>query len=336
MGGRRPGGRAQGGNRGLRARASDQGRAASTDPRHTLARLRTDLAELEARAAELDAWEVSTELAGAWAELLDFERAIALYEEALARGSTVRLEAIEELGNLQIREAIRRYRAGRSEGVADYVASAKTWLMRAATIAESGERLALLGSYRKKCATMTSGAERVQHLDEARAFYARANAATETTYYQLNARQLGAIARICAREGGGEVEPVAGPAAESEPAEAAPDQAAKPEKAPDFWLRAARGDRLLTTLVEGVAAHRPDEEIGTERLEASTATRDEMVTHYVAAFRLRSSARERASVIDHLDDLALLLPEDHPLAELLSGSAKELGAWPGPEQPSRA
>jgi tetratricopeptide (TPR) repeat protein len=318
----------------LRARASDQGRSASTDPRHTLARLRTDLAELEARAAELDAWEVSTELAGAWAELLDFERAIELYEEALARGgSAVRLEAIEQLGNLQIREAIRRHRAGGSEGVADYVASAKTWLMRAATIAESGERLALLGSYHKKCATMTSGAERLQHLDEARAYYARANAVTETTYHQLNARQLSAIARICARECGREVEPVAGPAAESEPAEVAPEQAAKPEKAPDFWLRAARGDRLLTTLVEAVAEHRRDEEIGTERLEAWTATRDEMVTHYVAAFRLRSSARERASVIDHLDDLALLLSEDHPLAELLRRAAKELGAWPGPEQP---
>ena len=128
--------------------------------------------------------------------------------------------------------------------------------------------------------------------------------------------------------------PAVGPAAESEPAEAEPEQAAKPEKAPDFWLRAARGDRLLTTLVEEVAGHRPDEEIGPERLEAWTATRDEMVTHYVAAFRLRSSARERASVIDHLDDLALLLPEDHPLAELLRGAAKELGAWPGPEQPS--
>ena len=229
----------------LRARASDQGRSSGTDPRHTLARLRTDLAELEVCAAELDAWEVSAELAGAWAELLDFERAIDLYAEALARGgSAVRLEAIEQLGNLQIREAIRRHRAGRSEGVADLVAAAKTWLTRAATIAESGERLALLGSYHKKCATMTSGGERLQHLDEARAYYVRANAASETTYHQLNARQLGAIARICAREDGGDVEPVAGPAvetaAESEPAEAAPEQVAKPEKAPDFWLRAAR------------------------------------------------------------------------------------------------
>ena len=166
----------------LRARASDQGRSAATDPMHTLARLRKDLAELEARAAELDAWEVSAELAGAWAELLDFDRAIELYEEALARGgSAVRLEAIEQLGNLQIREAIRRHRAGRSDGVADYVEAARTWLMRAATIAESGERLALLGSYHKKCATMTSGAERLRHLEEARAYYERANAATETT-----------------------------------------------------------------------------------------------------------------------------------------------------------
>jgi tetratricopeptide (TPR) repeat protein len=323
----------------LRARASDQGRSAATDPRHTLVQLRNDLADLEARAAELDAWEVSSELAGAWAELLDFDRAIELYEEALARGgSAVRLEAIEQLGNLQIREAIRRHRAGRSDGVADYVASARTWLMRAAKIAESGERLALLGSYHKKCATMKSGAERLQHLDEARVYYERANAATETPYHQLNARQLGAIARICACDGDGAVETAVaaavGTAAQSEPAgvEAAP--AAKPEKAPNFWSRAARGDLLLTALVEEVAVGRPDEEIGPERLEEWTVTRDEMVAHYVGAFRLRSSARERASVIDHLDDLALLLPVDHPLADLLRRAAKELRAWPGPERSS--
>ena len=83
-----------------------------------------------------------------------------------------------------------------------------------------------------------------------------------------------------------------------------------------------------------MGARRPDEEIGPEGLEDWSVTRDEMVAHYVAAFRLRSSARERASVIDHLDDLALLLPEDHPLAELLRGASKELGAWPGPERPS--
>ena len=81
-------------------------------------------------------------------------------------------------------------------------------------------------------------------------------------------------------------------------------------------------------------ACRPGEEIGPERLERWTVARDEMVALYVAAFRLRSSARERASVIDHLDDLALLLPEDHPVAELLRGASKELGGWPGPERPS--
>ena len=314
----------------LYARASDQGRSASTDPRHTIDRLRRDLAELETRAAELDAWEVSAELAGAWAELLDFDRAIKLYGEALARGgSAVRLEAIEQLGNLQIREAIRRHRAGRSDGVADLVKDARTWLMRAAKIAKSGERLALLGSYHKKCATMVTGAERLRHVGQAQAYYERANSAREQPYYQLNARQLAAIARVCDPQ---TIDHTAEPArARTDEAEEAeqPKHPAQPEKAPDFWSRAALGDLRLTTLLEDVGARGTDEEIQPELVEAWSVTRDEMVKHYVDAFRLRSSARERASVIDHLDDLALLLAEDHPLAELLRGASKELGAWPG-------
>jgi hypothetical protein len=59
---------------------------------------------------------------------------------------------------------------------------------------------------------------------------------------------------------------------------------------------------------------------------------DEMADLYVAAFRLRSSARERASVVDHLDDLAELVPPDHPLATILRDASDRLGAWPAMEE----
>ncbi|HEY8093902.1 MAG TPA: hypothetical protein VID93_08955, partial [Acidimicrobiales bacterium] len=81
-----------------------------------------------------------------------------------------------------------------------------------------------------------------------------------------------------------------------------PNQGA--ERDPDElrWARFERGDRVLTA---GVVT--------------GTLDVDRLVRTYRAAFRLRSSARERASVIDHVADLAALTPEAQPLhAALLS------------------
>jgi tetratricopeptide (TPR) repeat protein len=309
----------------LNARASDQGRSAATDPAHALAKLRRDLTDLGDCARDLQAWDVSAELAAAWAELLDFDRAIELYQVALARGgSAVRLQAVEQLGNLLIREACRRHRAGREDGVAEHADEAERWLTRAVEIAESGERLALLGSYHKKRATMTAGDDRRHHLAQALAYYDRANDLTAASYHQLNARQLAAIAHFGA-PGSGDGAPTAG----DEEAAVAPEPA-RPEKAPDFWSRAARGDGALTALVETVATAEPSE------IEPDVEARwremaDEMVERYVSAFRLRSSARERASVVDHLDDLAELVAPDDPLATILREASDRLGAWPAME-----
>jgi tetratricopeptide (TPR) repeat protein len=319
----------------LQARASDQGRSATNDPQQSLERLRDDLAELQERAEELGAWEVTAELAAAWAEVLDFEQAITLYQQALARGgSVVSLRAVEQLGNLLIREASRRHRAGSSDGVGEYAEGARTWLSRALELGESGERLAVLGSYHKKRATMTTGEERAEHLREARSCYERADALSSKPYHELNARQLGAIARLERNDVPGEdtsgVERAAGPAGSPEPRPAhgvADSEAAQPEKAPDFWSRAARGDRLLTELLESAASRRSTATAG-ELLDALQTTRDAMVECYRAAFRLRSSARERASVIDHVEDLSELVPTHHPLAEVLQEAAKRLDAWP--------
>ena len=321
----------------LYARASDQGRSAATDPTQALAKLRHDLTDLGDCARELHAWDVSAELAAAWAELLELDRAIELYQTALARGgSAVRLEAVEQLGNLLIREACRRHRAGRGDGVAEHADEAERWLTRAVEIAESGERLALLGSYHKKRATMVVGEDRRHHLAKAQAYYDRANDLTAAPYHQLNARQLAAIGRFGA-PGSGD----GGPAAGDEDDEAVDvnsvSEPPQPEKAPDFWSRAARGDLALTKLVETVAASAPTE-VGPYVAARWREIADEMVERYVAAFRLRSSARERASVVDHLDDLAALVAPDHPLATILRDASDRLGAWPAMDgaQPEEA
>jgi hypothetical protein len=68
------------------------------------------------------------------------------------------------------------------------------------------------------------------------------------------------------------------------------------------WQRFERGERLLTA---GVVTGSLD--VG------------RMVRAYRGAFRLRSSPRERASVVEHLDDLAALVPSELPLhSELVS------------------
>jgi hypothetical protein len=303
----------------LQARASDQGRSAVSDGLQVSTRLREDLAELEGRAEALGAWDVMADLAGAWAEVLEFDRAIDLYRAALQRGgSAVPLRAAEQVGNLQVREATRLHRAGDDERVPAYVEDAERWLSRALDLGESGERLALLGSFHKKRATMTEGAQRREHIDAAVTFYERANEVSNASYYELNVRQLAAVSRLDAQAAGLPDRAPAQPASTDDDA-AAPvsgEDDTRAERAPDFWSRAERGDRLLTEALE-IAGVEPDQ-----------ARLDGMTEAYVAAFRLRSSARERASVIDHLEDLALLVPAVHPLAERLHGAAKDLAAWP--------
>jgi tetratricopeptide (TPR) repeat protein len=314
----------------LLARAGDQGRSAATDRAYTLKQVGQELSDLQKRAEELEAWSLFAGIAEVWAELFDFDRAIELYEEALSRGdSAVPLRALEQLGNLQIREACRRHRAGQTDSVSELADSALSWLNRALDIGESGERLALVGSYHKKKATMTSGEERRTHLDQARKYYKKANAKSNEAYHELNARQLVSIARL--RNGGPhDRERTAGAtnaAVRSSASNAVDSVPSDPDKAADFWSRAQQGDRLLTTLLEDVAARRSDEQIHEEN-EVWERKRDELVDAYAAAFRLRSSARERATVIDHLDDLAELVPEDHPVAPVLSGASSRLKEWP--------
>jgi hypothetical protein len=75
------------------------------------------------------------------------------------------------------------------------------------------------------------------------------------------------------------------------------------------WQRFERGDRVLTAgLVVGV-------------LDV-----DRMVHTYQAGFRLRSSARERGSVTEHMEDLVDLIPPEHALHDQLASALTQLRA----------
>ena len=52
---------------------------------------------------------------------------------------------------------------------------------------------------------------------------------------------------------------------------------------------------------------------------------------YVAAFRLRSSARERDSVTTHLQDLVDVVPAGSETARILIGVHGELKTWTNPD-----
>ena len=310
--------------------ASDQGRSTAVDPEKTSDDLKRALGELMSKADDLKASDVLPDLAAAWAELFEFERAIELYLRALNEGgSSVPVRVLEQLGNLQIREARRRDRGGRSEGVDSYVTSARKWLRLALRTGTSGERLALLGSYHKKRAAMTAGDRRLKHLQLARSYYECANSSSPDPYHEFNVRQLAALIRLGnpnRHHDDSDRTPPAPPDSGNEENTDSEDR--RPEPAPDFWKRAKEGDRLLTELLEE-AAHRA--QMASMQFGDADFCKDrvnEMVAKYTAAFRLRSSGRERASVIDHLDDLAELIPSEHPLSNALESASSQLLAWP--------
>jgi hypothetical protein len=304
--------------------ASDQGRSATVDRDKSNDRdIRKELGDLTTCAEDLEAADVLTDLAEVWAELLDYDRAIDLYRRGVRTGgSGVRLKAVEQLGNLLIREARVRARANSSDpDVNEKADEALTWLERASDIGPTGERFALLGSYYKKRAAMAQGAERQEHLGRAVHNFGKAQQEDPKPYHQYNLVQLAQVARLIqARLDDKDEKAVEAETAKLRAtlagAESVDEDDERPAEAEDFWTRTREGDRLVTALLLG------DDD------EATTATgMARLVLAYERAFALRSSPRERASVTDHLIDLADLLPSDHRLAAPLRDAHERLRGW---------
>jgi tetratricopeptide (TPR) repeat protein len=299
--------------------AGDQGRNAGFDDEVEVDSLRSRLADrlaaLNPSSPAADALTVDqlssvalADLAEAYGELGDFVTAIDLYTRAVQHErADAPIRALEQLGNLQVREAQRLAAASDSANPSREVTAllndSLRWLNRALDISDTGERLAMLGSYYNKRAAMTpsrSGA----YLRKSIEYYRLAQLKRPKNYHLFVWTQLACIAALR-----GEALP---PEFESSPAEVRSrfeegvEAAASTE---GFWGRTAVGDRALTrALVEG-----------TDDLRAAT-------TAYRKAFALRSSRRERAVVSDHLADLANIAPAGSTRDRLFAAH-DNLEAW---------
>jgi len=322
----------------LASSVGDQGGSAAT-----CSAIQRQLVELEDRVQALGATSVYADLADAWARLLDCDRAVRLYEMALDAGdSDVPVRSIEQLGNMLSRRARRTALAGGDpQKVTDDLDGARTWLQRALEVGQSGERLALLGGHHKRAAAIRQGAARTDHLREAIAAYSQAYQLSPKPYHLLNCVQLVELARLNgvpldeAVPVEGKTERADGELNLVEPALVPPSPLSEAVAAADFWQRSVTGDRLVTAIlidarvqcVEAAAA----DQVRRTQLDQDV---DVLVRHYVAAFRLRSTPAERASVIEHLRDLADLAPGGTSLALALAGARERLECWPACPEPS--
>ena len=287
-------------------------------------------------------WESPTtlyELGSAYAELGRYAQAVGSFRRAWndTRSSEAPLRLLEQLGNFEIRLAQRRFLAAdrslaatdaigdETLSVADLVDQAKEHLTLARRMGENGERLALLGSFHKKAATLARGRARRRHIAAACDHYRRAyewrlahsvhdgRAAVEP-YYALNWLQLASLAGAPVEDAVAEpllaaisrnprqprvkVDPTGAVAAKQ-----AVGATAKPET-DDYWSRVVRADLELTRSL---------------RRGQASADAARLVALYGEALTAgRSSQRDRDSTVDHVRDMAELLDDD-ALRELALG-----------------
>jgi tetratricopeptide (TPR) repeat protein len=248
------------------------------------------------------------DLAEAYGELGDFRTAIDLYTRAVRHErADAPIRALEQLGNLQIREAQRMVAsettANPSREATQLLTDSLAWLTRAADLSETGERLAMLGSYYKKRAAITP-AKSSQFLLKSIDYYRRAQLKRPKDYHLLAWTQLSCIAHLR-----GETIPADYDSA-PDALRARFEECLRSKPSTDgFWGRATQGDRALTKAL----------------LDGSYDFRNAL-NSYRQAFALRSSDRERAGVCDHIADLARLVPDGDGRTRLDEAHAS-LVAW---------
>ena len=272
--------------------AAEAGDAISTDQQ---AVVRTRLADLQRDGeAFLDNGRVLEASALAWSELGDYPEAIEAYEKALKdRKGGAHLWAGEQLANLEVRYAVRLHRepertAADNEKVAELFNAARDRLDQLDALGgASGERYALRGSLYKKRATTRSGQDRLEDLEQARQQYCEAQSKNAKGYHINLAIQMTALVA-------GAVDDAMAAQLEEFFRTTVRNEARNPSS--DYWEIAQVADTLITYAVVG----RTPEGI----VRAPVA---EAEARYEAAFRLRSTVRQRDSALAHLDDLAYLV-----------------------------
>jgi beta-lactamase superfamily II metal-dependent hydrolase len=288
--------------------------------------------ELRARLQRTRSWKVpwetpSTlyELGATYGELGRYAEAVACYRRVWNHPDNGKapVDLLEQLGNLEIRLAQRRFFASHSHAaadsidgdlltVADLIREARAHLTLARCLGDTGERLALRGSFHKKAATMAkSQRSRRRELDASARYYGLAHEwqaaqpiddgpPRPKPYYTLNWLQMLTLAGSPMPDE--QVEPLL---ALVQPA------------APDYWGRATAADLSLTrAVIDG-------------RFDETTIA--ELDEAYTVAFQSRSSRRERDSTVDHLHDIACL-SNNAELRTLATVLRSQWAAVPGSDE----
>ena len=256
---------------------------------------------------------LAEEFAKAWGALGEFAKAIEFYQQALAApDGQVTLSGVEQLANLRDRWATKLMRepkpsAADRQTAVQLLTDSMDGLERLEAISGSGERSALRAGYHKRrAATAATDEERAGSLKLAVDAYRASYHAEKQPYTVLNYVQLD---EIRSRLDGAE------PAwsdlgAEYEAAITAAENFV--QSSGDYWDAVAHADGKLTEAIVRNSVH---------------DDRDEIIELYRCAFECRSTAKSRASTLDHLRDLADIHPDPDQkkaLAELYE-SATSIG-----------
>jgi len=229
-------------------------------------------------------------------------------------------EVLQQAANCTARGAQLRHRRGAEAPALDSsFVEAAALANGALTAVADDEGAAILASVYKKWATvLPSGADQDRLLAQAVDAYSRIRSTTRGDYGVENRIQVTALRNpAAAREQLEQLQEAEQSAAPSAPADRAALADGAPPRGKDFWVRAADGDRELTTLMTATTAER--------RSQAAEA----MLTNYVGGFGRRSTYAERYSSIEHLDDLYRLLPDDDARKCVLREALDRLASWRG-------
>jgi hypothetical protein len=230
------------------------------------------------------------EFGRAWAAAGDFERAVECYRAALEQSDgKITLEGIEQLANLEGRYAARLARGDKPDH--DLIRSLNQQSIRRIeqleALSGTGERMALRAGHRKREAVASEGEERSRALENAAVAYLGSYKEESTPYTLFNHVQLEVIRHWSTGE-------APDPGLRDEVDAQLEQCRKKPPSTRNYWDAVALPDGELT-----LAIMNDDIENQIEPL----------ATAYLAVFDGRSTARERASTLEHVLDLADLHPD---------------------------
>ncbi len=251
-----------------------------------------------------------TALGDAAAALGDFPAAITWYGRALrSEKALAPVRVLEQLGNVEVRYAVQRARRGESYG--EMLSAAIGHIQQALGIGPTVERFSLLGSYWKKCAVIAS--EKFAASGDAADRATRDEAVAQSIHFYGEAERINpndsypVLARVQLQL----LDDAADATSGSQAVRTALSASARVDGS--FWQRAAFGDGELTrmlgdddTIVDVTAWYGPASGLPPELLNSTILPAQRIAMLYARAFELRSSWKERSSVLDHLRDLISL------------------------------